>query len=185
MDQKEKALEKVAKQIAQCRECKKGKSGFPVAGEGNPHAAIMFIGEAPGKEEAKTGKPFVGRSGKLLTQFLEKIGIQRKDVFITSPVKYFPGRRVLTASEITHGRKHVREQIAIIEPTYIVLLGNTAIKALLGNRYTVTKMHGKIVRDNNQTYFITFHPAAVLRFPWKFTPFVTADFQKLKQLIKK
>lgn len=179
---KRNTLTEISKEIEKCRECRKGKSGKAVVGEGSPNAKIMFIGEAPGRKEAETGRPFIGRSGQLLTKLLQTIGIDRKDVFITSPVKYYPGKRAPTAKEIEHGKKHLGKQIKIIGPELIVLLGNTAIKALLDDTYKVMKWHGKIVRNKNQDHFVTFHPAAALRFPKKIKPLIEKDLQRLKNI---
>jgi uracil-DNA glycosylase len=177
------ALEEMKKEIEKCSECKKGKNGKAVPGEGNPNAKIIFIGEAPGKKEALTGKPFIGRSGNLLTKLLAAIKIDRKEVFITSPVKYYPGPRPPTPKEIAHGKIHLLKQIKIIAPKYIVLLGNTAMKALIDGSYQVTKWHGKVITQNNITYFITFHPAAALRFPKKIQPVMEEDLKILQSLV--
>src|SRR5437762_582030 len=105
---KQKALDEIAKEIEKCEVCKVGKTGVAVPGEGNPDADIVFIGEAPGKTEAKTGKPFVGRSGQLLRSLIREIGLDDvKDVFITSPVKYLPLRGTPTPQDIAHGRVHL------------------------------------------------------------------------------
>ena len=173
-------LEKIAKEIEKCKECKKDKFGLPVPGEGNSRAKIMFIGESPGSNEAKVGKPFVGRSGKFLTELLNSIGIKREDVFITSPVKYHQGKRNLEISEIKHGAKHLIKQIEVIKPKIIVLLGNVAIKATLDKGIKATENHGKLIEKK---YFITFHPAAAIRFP-KIKDLIKKDFENLKQIIK-
>lgn len=128
---KETALKAVAEEIRRCGKCKAGKEGLAVPGEGSADAKIMFVGEAPGLQESLTGRPFIGRSGKLLTRLLTEIGIARQDVFITSACKYFPGRRAPTPAEIALEKPFLMRQIKIIDPTVIVLLGNTAIKALL------------------------------------------------------
>jgi uracil-DNA glycosylase family 4 len=161
-----KRLAAIAGEIASCRECRAGKSGLPVPGEGNPDADIMLIGEAPGREEARTGRPFVGRSGKLLTGMLEAAGIRREDAYITSPVKYYPGPRAPTRKEIEHGSTHLEAQIEAIGPGVVVLMGRTAVQAILpGEGIKVSLDHGKRVRRGAMEYFITFHPAAALRFP--------------------
>lgn len=178
-----KTLQEISKEIAACKECQRNKSGLPVAGEGNPHARILFIGEAPGAQEAKTGRPFVGRSGKFLNKLLESIGSGREDVFITSPVKYFPGSRALTEKEIVHGKMHTLEQVEAIKPRIIVLLGSVAHKALVGN-IKVTETHGTVVKNNSIIYFSTFHPAAALRFGFTREK-IREDFKKLRVLIKK
>jgi uracil-DNA glycosylase family 4 len=161
---KEEELARIAREIAGCAECRRGKSGLPVPGEGNPDAEIMLIGEAPGRREAESGRPFVGRSGKLLTRMLEQAGIRREDLFITSPVKFYPGPRAPTRKEIEHGRTHLEEQIDAIRPMLIVLMGRTAMEALLpGSGMKVTLDHGRPVDAGGRRYFITFHPAAALR----------------------
>lgn len=184
MDKKQ-TLQEIADSITRCRECKKGKSGLPVPGEGDPSAFVMFIGEAPGREEARSGRPFVGRSGKLLTRMLSGVGINRRDIYITSPVKYYPGKRAPNLQEIIHGKKHLEKQIEIIKPKLIVLLGATAMKALLKKKYKVTKVHGRTICEDEKTYFITFHPAAALRFPKIIGPQMEKDFKLLKGLISR
>lgn len=171
----------VAEKIAKCRVCKRGKTGIAVPGEGNPSASIMFIGEAPGRKESETGRPFVGRSGQLLRRLIKKTGLKEKDVFITSPVKYLPKKGTPSSLDIEHGRKHLFEQIRIIEPKILVLLGNTACKAILTNKIQVMKEHGKIIGKGGIKYLVTIHPAAVLRFP-KYTSIIKSDFKKLKAL---
>lgn len=163
-------LQKIADQITRCRICKKGKIGKPVPGEGNPKAKIVFLGEAPGKEEAKVGRPFVGRSGKLLRSLIREIGLREKDVFITSPVKYLPKYGTPKKSDIAHGRTHLLKQLAIIQPKIIVLLGNVAAEALSG-------------KEIPAIYFKTCHPAAALRFP-KYREMLKKDFRKLQRVIR-
>jgi len=185
MDSKELALQKIAGEIENCPICKVGTSGRPVPGEGSPDAKILFLGEAPGKTEAETGRPFVGRSGKLLTTLIKSLGLKREDAYITSPVKYYPGMRAPTPLEISHGKTHLAKQLEIIKPSLIVLLGNTAAKAMLPPHiYVISKDHGKIVTHNNQKYFITYHPAAVVRFQ-KNLQLIQNDFMILKEELKK
>jgi len=177
-----KSLEKVVEEIKNCGECKRRKIGLPVPGEGNPNARIVFVGEAGGPTESKTGRPFVGRAGKFLTQLLNSIGIKREDVFITSSVKYYPGRRTLKNEEIAHGRKHLLKQIEIINPKLIVLLGNVALKALFPDKkLSVSKIHGKEI-EKEIIYFPTFHPAAAMRFP-KVRKLMQEDMKKLRIII--
>jgi len=176
-------LAEIAEEIAKCEECKKDKSGLPVPGEGNPNAKIMFMGEAPGLTEAKTGRPFVGRAGKFLIKMFGSISIKREDVFITSPVKYFPGRRAPTLDEIKHGMVHTRKQIGAIKPKIVVLLGNVAIKALLDENLKVSDIHGKIIAKDGIKYFPTFHPSAAMRFT-NVRIRMEKDFKKLKSLLK-
>lgn len=175
-------LQKIADDIARCNVCKHGKSGMPVPGEGNPDADIMFLGEAPGRTEAATGRPFVGRSGKLLRRMIAEAGLSESEVYITSPVKYLPDRGTPTKEDIKHGRTHLSEQIGVIEPKIIVLLGATAAYAMLEKVVPVMKEHGNILETDGRKYLLTLHPAAILRFP-KYAPLMQADFRRLRKLI--
>ena len=181
---KQKALDKIAEEIKLCRICKKDKIGLAVPGEGNPNAKIVFIGEAPGKTEAKTGRPFIGRSGKLLRSLIQKAGLDDvKDVYITSPVKYLPKHGTPTPLEIAHGRKHLNDQLNVIQPKYLVLLGRVAALALLEENLSVAALHGTVREKNGRNYFLTVHPAAALRFI-KMKDLLFKDFRYLKGLIK-
>jgi len=180
---KETELHRIAEQIARCRLCRKGCTGKAVPGEGNADARVMFIGEAPGREEAKTGRPFVGRSGKLLRQTIREIGLSEDEVFITSPVHCLPDRGTPSRAMVLHGREHLLEQIGVIQPDIIVLLGNTACTALLGTKVEIMKQHGTTVRKDGRTYFITLHPAYAVRFV-KGKRLFLADFARLKKMIR-
>ena len=180
---KERLLRKVAYDINLCILCKKGGTGRAVAGEGCATADIVFVGEAPGKEESKVGRPFIGRSGKLLRASIASIGLDAQDVFITSPVHYLPLRGTPTKTAIMHGRKHLLRQIDIIDPKIVVLLGNSACIAMLNSKQKLSRAHGKIVRKDGRIYLITFHPAYAMRFPDGKTRFIS-DFAKLKRMIK-
>jgi len=180
---KGKALQKIAREIGRCSLCKKGGAGKAVPGEGNADARIVFIGEAPGKEEAKTGRPFVGRSGKFLRSLMAEIGLDAQELFITSPVHYLPLRGTPSKESILHGREHLFKQLSVIDPRFIVLLGNTACSAMLDRNVEIFKEHGKTIRKEGRTYLITFHPAFAMRFPEGKKLFVR-DFTKLRQLVK-
>ncbi len=182
MRSKDLLLEKIATEIEKCRICKKDKIGRAVPGEGSANAKIVFIGEAPGRKEAESGRPFIGRSGRLLRSLIKEVGLKEKDIYITSPVKYLPKRGTPTASDIAHGKVHLDKQLAVINPRIIVLLGTTAQKALLTKLYPVLKEHGRIIMEEKRKYFITLHPAAVLRFP-KYKSLLRSDFKKLQKLI--
>jgi len=179
---REQELRKIAGKIARCRTCRAGCSGKPVPGEGSADARIVFIGEAPGKEEAKTGRPFVGRSGKLLRQAIRDIGLDDSAVFITSPVHYLPLRGTPSTAMIHHGRQHLFEQLSVIKPDMIVLLGNSACVALLDGKVEITKKHGTLEKKDGRTYFITVHPAYAVRFT-KGKEMLFSDFAALKNLI--
>ena len=181
---KQKALDKIAEEIEKCEICKIGKNGKAVPGEGNPDADIAFIGEAPGKQEAATGRPFIGRSGQLLRNLIRSIDLNdERDVYITSPVKYLPDRGTPTSADIAHGRIHLMKQFAVIQPQFVVLLGRVAAEGVLQKKVFVSKEHGEIIEEKDGIkYFLTIHPAAALRFPLKYKPLLEADFQKLKKL---
>ncbi len=179
---KEAQLKEIIKEIAACTICPLGKSGKPVPGEGNPNADIVFIGEAPGRQEALTGRPFIGRSGKLLRSLIREAGLREEDVYITSPVKYLPDRGTPTPRDIAHGRIHLAKQLQIINPKVIVLLGNTAIQGVLEQKIPITREHGNIIEKDGKKYFLTFHPSAGLRFP-PIKEKIKEDFKKLKKII--
>jgi uracil-DNA glycosylase len=181
---KERLLRKIAREIDQCALCKRGGTGKAVAGEGSAAASVVLVGEAPGKEEAKAGRPFVGRSGRFLRSAMTGIGLREHDVFITSPVHYLPLRGTPTKAAIIHGRRHLFSQIEIIDPKIIVLLGKTACLAMLDSKQELLRQHGRIVRKDGRTYFITFHPAYAMRFPEGKAGFIS-DFTKLKKLIER
>lgn len=182
---KKKILEEIAEEIRKCKECRKKKFGLPVPGKGNPDAKILFLGEAPGFQESEKGEPFIGLSGKFLDYLFELIGIKREDVFITSPVKYYPGRRAPNLEEIRHGMIHTSKQIQVINPRIVVMLGGVALKAIFPEeKLKVSEIHGKVIEKNGRIYFPTFHPSAARRFP-KVRRKMIEDFKKLKEIVEK
>jgi DNA polymerase len=180
---KEQDLHRIAREIAACRVCKRGCTGLPVPGEGSAFAHVVFVGEAPGKEESKTGRPFVGRSGKLLRQAIRDIGLDDREVFITSPVHYLPLRGTPDRDMVLHGREHLFRQLEVIRPEVVVLLGKTACLALLDRTVEVAKEHGTIVKSDGRSCFITLHPAYALRFPIGREQFLE-DFRKLRRMLR-
>lgn len=181
---KAKELAKIAEEIEECPLCRKWGKGKAVPGEGNPDAGIVFIGEAPGREEAETGRPFVGRSGRFLKEKIKDISLDEKDVFMTSPVKYLPHRGTPSKENIIHASGHLLKQISVIDPRIIVLLGSTACLALLEKNVEISKQHGAMIEKDGKTYLITFHPASAMRFPFAKEGF-SDDFAKLKKMIGK
>lgn len=174
----------LAEHIRICTACPLHKNRtLAVPGDGPADAQIMIIGEAPGQEEDRTGLPFVGRSGKLLTELLESVGIHRKDIFITNTVKCRPehNRKPEPEEMSTCKTLWLDKQIALIEPQVIVIVGNTALQSVLG-RTGVTALHGKTIQKDGKTYFITFHPSAALRFT-QTKELMKQDFIQLKKLI--
>lgn len=179
---KQSQLEKLSDDIQKDPIYKDNFIGKMVFGEGNVDAKIMFVGEAPGKQEAESGRPFIGRSGQLLRSLIREIGLKEEDVYITSPVKFLPKHGTPTKKEIAHARLNFMKQVEIINPHILVLLGKTAIFAVLNEDIPLLKNHGEIRTINNKTYLLTLHPAAVLRFP-KYLPLIKTDFQKVKEFI--
>jgi uracil-DNA glycosylase len=175
-------IEKLAKQIRVCRKCglwKAAKNAVP--GEGGIGSRLIFIGEAPGRNEDLTGRPFIGRAGKLLAQLLEGAGIKRENVFITSVVKHRPPKnRKPKSKEISACKIWLRRQIEILKPKLIVLLGRVASDTIAGKDFWVKR--GKFCRKEKQNYFIVYHPAAGLRFP-RFKKILGKDFKKLTKIV--
>jgi uracil-DNA glycosylase family 4 len=178
---REKQLEELHKVIRNCTLCHLYESRRnAVPGEGSASSCVMFVGEAPGAREDETGRPFVGRSGNLLTSMLEEIGLSREEVFITSILKSRPpNNRAPTQIEIKACLPYLEKQIEIIKPKIVVLLGGVAISSLVGH-WKVSEAHGRFYESGDQTYFMTYHPAAALRFP-KVNTAMREDFQTLKR----
>ena len=157
------SLEKIASEVIGCPLCKLSRSRRnAVPGDGQLSSKIMFIGEAPGKNEDEQGKPFVGAAGMILNQALEKAGIKRAEVFITNVVKCRPpGNRVPENEERSICRQYLDRQISLIAPKIICILGSTAYSSILGGK-SITKNRGIIMERNGQKYFLTIHPAAAI-----------------------
>ncbi|NHI83503.1 MAG: uracil-DNA glycosylase [Candidatus Thorarchaeota archaeon] len=173
-------LENLHAMIAHCTECPLHATRTnAVPGEGAVDAKIMFVGEAPGAQEDKLGRPFVGRSGELLTELIEGIGLTRKEVFITSVLKSRPpNNRTPKKSEIDACLPYLDRQLEIIDPELVVLLGGVAVSSLIGP-WKMADAHGRFYDGNERTFFITYHPAAALRFP-STREVILADFEKLR-----
>ncbi len=183
MAKKDLLLKQVAEEIQNCAFCKKRTKGVLVPGEGNGNAQIVFVGEAPGKEEAISGRPFIGRAGKILRELIGTVGLKPEDVFITSAVKYLPKTYITPKpDDIIHGRTHLLAQLDIIKPKVVVILGNTAANSLLNEKFSISQAHGTILVRDGYNYFLSYHPAAPLYSP-KLRETIFKDFKKLKRLI--
>ena len=135
-----------------------------VPGEGSPTAQLMFIGEGPGADEDRLGRPFVGRAGELLTKMIHAIGMERTEVYICNAVKCRPpGNRTPTAEETAACRPFLRAQVALVRPRVIVLLGATAGRDVLGDQFRVTRDRGQWVERKGVWIMPTYHPSALLR----------------------
>lgn len=144
-----------------------------VFGEGNPDTGLLFIGEAPGKEEDIQGRPFVGRSGKLLNRIFDAIDLPRAKVYITNIVKCRPpnNRRPFPA-EIEASQQLLLSQIDIIQPKVICTLGSAAFEGLFRKTVQITKERGKPIQWRGITIIPTYHPAYILRNPTELATFV-------------
>lgn len=165
---KEVALKVLREEINDCRRCKlSNKRTNIVFGEGNPDADLMFIGEAPGKEEDLQARPFVGDAGMLLTRLIERMGFSREDVYIANIVKCRPPmNREPEADEIEKCRVFVERQIEIIRPKVIIALGRIAALTLIGDsRLKITSIRGNFFDYKAIPLMPTFHPAYLIRNP--------------------
>ena len=170
-DDKAKKLEKLKKSISNIKNCELKKSATNIVfADGNPKAKIMLIGEGPGSNEDQEGLPFVGRAGALLDKMLASIDLNRKNVYITNVVNYRPpDNRRPTYEEITKYLPYLKKHIEIINPKILVLLGSTALNALVGNEVVISKARGQWVEKQfgecKTSVIITFHPAFLMRQP--------------------
>jgi uracil-DNA glycosylase family 4 len=173
------AVEKVALACERC-ELARGRNNV-VFGVGNPRASLMFIGEAPGREEDLQGIPFVGRAGQLLDKILAAAGIERDDVYIGNIIKCRPpNNRTPLTSEIDACMPYLAKQVEYIKPRIICTLGLPATQTLLGIRGSMASLRGKIYRHGEILIIPTYHPAAALRDPRYKKP-IWEDFQILKR----
>ncbi len=152
--------------VEKCRLCHLSKTRTRVVfGEGPSRPVMMIIGEAPGREEDLKGRPFVGRSGELLTKMLRAINIDRKEVFITSVIKCRPpGNRTPTREEIKACMPYLERQMELLGPKIILCLGGTAARSLLGTSQSLAGLRGKFHRYKGIEVVVTYHPAYLLRF---------------------
>jgi DNA polymerase len=152
-------------EINTCMKCELGKTRQHfVFGAGNPNANIMFVGEAPGEQEDKTGVPFVGRAGKLLDRVLEEVGLSRQDTFIANVLKCRPPQnRDPLPEEIALCEHYLHRQIELIKPNVIVALGRIAANTLLRESFALKDMRGTIFSYHHTDLRVTYHPAAILR----------------------
>ena len=185
MKLKSDSLEKIASEVIGCPLCKLSRTRKnAVPGEGQISAKLMFIGEAPGKDEDLKGQPFVGAAGRILDQAMQKAGIERSKVFITNVVKCRPpNNRVPGDDERTACRPYLERQISLVSPRIICILGSTAYSSILGGK-SITASRGKIIVHEGQRYFLTVHPAAAI-YNRNLHAIFEADLLKLSKEIKK
>jgi DNA polymerase len=160
-------LEEIREEIGECTRCKlhRGRTNI-VFGEGNPRAKLVFVGEGPGEEEDKQGRPFVGRAGQLLTKIIAAMGLKRSDVYICNVVKCRPpGNRAPEQDEAGTCEQFLFKQLRSIEPVVIVCLGSTAAQSLFKTKVKLGDLRGKFHTYGRSKLLVTYHPAALLRNP--------------------
>jgi DNA polymerase len=181
-------LEAFERQVAGCTRCRLAQGRTQVVfGVGDPHADLMFVGEAPGFHEDKQGVPFVGAAGKLLDQLLAGIGLTRADVFVANVLKCRPpGNRDPLPEEIQACEGHLWRQIELIEPRVVATLGNFATKLLSGKPTGITRVHGQEQRLKVGAFDVLlyplYHPAAALYTPAMLSV-LEQDFARLPELL--
>ncbi len=158
-------LRLIREELGECTRCRLHEERQSIVfGEGNPQAPVVFVGEGPGAEEDRTGRPFVGRAGELLTRMIESVGWRREDVYICNIVKCRPpGNREPQPDEVATCQPFLEKQLLTIRPIVIVTLGKPAISTLLGRNVAITKMRGIWQEWNGLAVLPTFHPAYLLR----------------------
>ena len=178
-------LQQIADEVSVCTKCPlhQGRT-HAVPGEGPVNADIMFIGEAPGRNEDQQGRPFVGQAGRLLEQLLAEIGLTRDDVWIANVVKCRPpNNRDPQPEEIAACSEYLERQIALIQPKVIATLGRYSMEKFFpGAR--ITKVHGQAKRESNRVLIPLFHPAYVLR-NMAALPDAQRDMRKIPRLLER
>ena len=186
----DKSLSLLRREISLIKNCdlKKNASNLVFA-DGNPEAKVMIIGEGPGASEDKEGRPFVGRAGKLLNKMLSSINLDRKSVYITNVVNYRPPEnRKPTETEIERYLPFLIKHILIIKPKIIMLLGSTALSALIGENEVISKArgkwHDKVFEETSISIMPSFHPAFLMRQPEQ-KKLAWIDLKMIRDKIKK
>ena len=175
----------LTEEITNCQKCRLCAARTrAVPGEGNPHARLMFIGEGPGRDEDLTGRPFVGRAGQLLDKMIASIGLSREEVYIANVVKCRPPQnRAPEMDEVAACMPYLRAQVGLIRPQVIVLLGSSALGAILGPEHRITRERGAWIERKGVFFMPTFHPAALLRDESKKRP-VWEDLKKVRDKLQ-
>ncbi|HSB56258.1 MAG TPA: uracil-DNA glycosylase [Nitrosopumilaceae archaeon] len=156
-------IDSIRTQVISCIKCNLSTTRTnAVPGKGNPKAEILFIGEAPGRNEDLKGEPFVGSAGNILSEVLSSVGLSRDNVYITNVVKCRPpNNRVPLQEEKESCQPYLLKELEIIKPKIICIMGNTAFGSILGGN-SITKNRGKVIEKDGQRYFLTIHPAATI-----------------------
>jgi len=180
------ALNKKMQESSNCCQLAETRTNI-VPGEGDPEAQVLFIGEGPGQKEDEQGRPFIGQAGQLLSQLLEEIGLSREKIFIANVLKCRPpNNRDPLPEEVTACWPWLRQQIEIINPVLIVLLGRFAMERFLPGM-KISNVRGKVLRRNipdigMKVFMPTYHPAAVL-YHRQWLDFLREDFKKIPRVL--
>lgn len=180
-------LQDLAKSLHNCQRCKLAKLGRTqvVFGVGNPHASIMFVGEAPGFHEDQQGEPFVGAAGKLLNDLLSSAGLSRDQIYIANVIKCRPpNNRDPEPDEVDRCKPFLMQQIQVIRPKLVCTLGNWATQTLLERKVGITKVKAQAFYMQDFVIFPLLHPAAALH-QGNLMDTLKADFKKLKEFLDK
>jgi uracil-DNA glycosylase family 4 len=182
----EETLDFIREDLGDCTRCKLHGLGRQqiVFGVGNPHAELMFVGEAPGHDEDVQGIPFVGRAGQLLTKIIEAISLRREDVYIANVIKCRPPEnRSPESDEVASCEPFMFRQVQAIKPRVIVALGTFAAQALLRTNDPISRLRGKVFRYGTARLVPTFHPAYLLRSPERKRD-VWEDLKKVRAMLR-
>lgn len=160
-------LDEIKADLGECQRCPLAAGrNMLVFGEGNPHARVVFVGEGPGREEDKSGVPFVGEAGRLLERILFAMGLQREEVYVCNVIKCRPPQnRNPVAQEISACEPFLQRQLAAIKPLLIIVMGEFAAQTLLQQQTPISKLRGHWYSYQNIPLMPTFHPAYLLRSP--------------------
>jgi DNA polymerase len=184
--QREELLAELSNEIRACKRCvlcRERQQAVP--GEGSVSAPVMFVGEAPGEQEDRQGRPFVGPAGQFLNQLLLLAGLKRPDVYIANTVKCRPpNNRTPMKEEIDACNDYLMAQIALIQPKVICTLGSPALKTLIDPDLQISKVHGTVFQKDGLTYIPLYHPAAALHRE-ALKDVLRQDFIKLKEILEK
>jgi uracil-DNA glycosylase len=181
-------MDELKKEVSKCKRCPDlvASRTQTVFGDGNPKSGILFVGEAPGADEDKEGIPFVGRAGKLLSNALAEIGIDRTHYYITNVIKCRPeGNRDPQTQEIVNCSGFLASQLVLFKPKIIVTLGRFGLHTMVNKTYKISEVHGRQIRSKDGIiFFPMYHPSAALRSPQTRELFET-DIQKFRKLLQR
>lgn len=180
------SLGSIAKEVKDCTKCPLSRfRKNAVPGEGNPKADILLIGEGPGQNEDREGRPFIGDAGKFLDEMLKTINLKREDVFITNVVKCRPAnnRDPLEEEVRVCTTAYLYDQIKLVDPKLIITLGRHSMHMFFPQIKSISEVHGKAYKKAGQVYFISFHPAVAL-YQASMKETLKEDFKKIPEILR-